>query len=348
MSAKVETEFISYNRAAAVAYARAYWSLACSDGYVAIKQPPYFKKVDAATKFLRTTASDPKTEIARPGSGSDIPLDHLEDCTHFVSCCLGSPPNGTGGGIPIKQDFNTIYGRLGADKLYNDLVQQGRVDIVVEKKTYAQAAASLGSLQEGDLIFYFDSPLNRYGHSAIYLGGPGKRIACHTYCRGDANDDYPQAWDSVKLPLCTLLKVKDSQSFVSPDSLHKRSAEGYGQLSNKTGETLLVYGPKKDVVFDNSLYHLPNGRKTPNDWDCDGFFVPNDRYADQAITTVQGPLAIKYTNYRTPVIERTGANYECSLNNGAFKTGEINWEIPNIAYSSIPGSYPVVPGHVSA
>ena len=81
MSAKVETEFISYNRAAAVAYARAYWSLACSDGYVAIKQPPYFKKVDAATKFLRTTASDPKTEIARPGSGSDIPLDHLEDCT---------------------------------------------------------------------------------------------------------------------------------------------------------------------------------------------------------------------------------------------------------------------------
>jgi len=337
---------LPYNRAAALAYARAYWTKVCTDDYVAIKQSPFFKKLDSTAVFLRTTVTDFTTEVARPSSGPDIPLRDLEDCTHFISCCLGSPPGGTGGGIPIISDFNTIYGRISTDRLYKDLVNQGRVTIVAEKMTFAQAAESIHSLQVGDLIFYFDTPRNRYGHSAIYLSGSGKRIACHTYCRGDANYDYPQAWDSVNLPLCTLLKVKDSQPPAHLESLHKHSALGYGQLSNISGETLLVYGPKISGSLDNSIYHLPTGRKTPDDWDCDGFYVPNDRFADQATSTDKGPLAIKYVNFRTPVIERSGTKYECSLNNGAYKAGEINWEIPNISYSSVPGAYPVVPAHL--
>lgn len=348
MSTKSNVDVAPYNRTAALAYARAHRTSVCSDEYVAIKQSPYFKKVGAATVFIRATANMPRTEVARIASGSDIPLDDLEDCTHFVSCCLGSPPGGTGGGIPIKQDFSTIYGRLSAVRLYNDLVREGRVDIVTEKKAYSEAVPLLANLQAGDLIFYFDSTHNRYGHSAIYLAGAGKRIACHTYCRGDANNDYSQAWNSVNLPLCTLLNVKSVQPLMEVASVHKHSLMGFGQLSNKTGETLLVYGPKIGGNFDNSLYHLPTGRKTPDDWDCDGFFVPKDRYADQAISTVQGPLAIKYVNFRTPVIERSGANYECSLNNGAYKAGEIHWEIPNIGYSSVPSAYAVVPGHVPA
>lgn len=348
MLTKVAAEFTNYNRSAAIAYARAYWTAVCTDEYVAIKQSPFFKKLDSAAVFLRTTRTDFRTEVARPSSGPDIPIDDLEDCTHFISCCLGSPPGGVGGGIPITQDFTTIYGRLSADRLYKDLVNQSRVEIVAEKKTYSEAESALASLQAGDLVFYFDSPRNRYGHSAFYLAGAGKRIACHTYCRCDVNNDYPQAWNSVNLPLCTLLKVKSNQPIVEIPSVHKSSLLGYGQLSNKTGETLLIYGPKIGGTFDNSLYHLPTGRKTPDDWDCDGLFVPSDRYADQATSTDQGPLAIKYINFRTPVIERSGANYECSLNNGAYKAGEINWEVPNVAYGSLPGSYPVVPSHVPA
>jgi Putative amidase domain len=339
---------ISYNRTAALAYARAYWTKSCSDGYVAVKQSPYFKQVDAATVFLRTNAADPSSEVARPGSGPDIPLSDLEDCTHFISCCLGSPPGGTGGGIPITRDFNTIYGRLGANNLYNDLINQNRVEIVAEKKTFAQAASFLSSLQAGDLIFYFDTSHNRYGHSAIYLAGSEKRIACHTYCRSDANSDYPQSWDSVNLPLCTLLKVKSTQPLSELESRKYLSALSYGQLSNQTGETLLVYGPKIGGTFDNSLFYLPTGRKTPNGWDCDGFLVPNDRFADQLTSTNQGPLAVKYLDFRTPIIERLGVNYECSLNNGLFRSGQIHWEIPNLAYSAVPGSYPIVPGHVPA
>jgi hypothetical protein len=348
MSSKSPTAFIDYNRSAALAYARLYWTAVCSDNYVAIKQRPYYKKVDASTVFLRTTANEPSTEVARPGGGSaDIPLVDLEDCTHFVSCCLGTPPGGSGGGIPITQDFTTIYGCLSADRLYNDLVTQDRVDVVAEKKTYTQAKPYLERLQAGDLIFYFDSDRNRYGHSALYLAGVNKRIACHTYCRCDVNNDYSQEWDSVRLPLCTLLKVKSKQPIAAIATLHKNSFLGYGQLSNNTGETLLVYGPKIGS-FDNSLYHLPTGRKTPVDWDCDGFFVPNDRKADQLTSTDDGPLAIKYINHRTPVITRSGVKYECSLNNGAYRTGGINWEIPDIAFSAVPGTYPLVPNHVPA
>jgi hypothetical protein len=355
MSIKSNFEVATYNRSAALAYARKYWTTACTDGCVAIKGTPYFRQVGATTVFVRKTVNNPSTEVARPVNGSEIPLicpsgslECLEDCTHFVSCCIGNPPGEPGGGIPVVRDFSTIYGRLSADRLYNDLVNQERVDIVAEKKTYSQAESALASLQGGDLIFYFDTAYNRYRHSALYLAGAGKRIACHTFCRCDVNNDYDQAWNSVQLDLCTLLKVKPNQPISEIASVHKRSLLGYGQLSNKTGESLLVYGPKIDGTFDNSLYHLPTGSKTPDDWDCDGLFVPSDRYADQATSTDQGPLAIKYINFRTPVIERLGANYECSMNNGAYKAGEINWEIPNAGYSSLPGSYPVVPGHVPA
>jgi hypothetical protein len=120
-----------------------------------------------------------------------------------------------------------------------------------------------------------------------------------------------------------------------------------GRLTNRTGETLLVYGPKRPgEPKDNSLYYLPTGRMTPDDWDCDGFYVPNDRVADQALTDKNGPLAIKYRDYRSPEITMTVAtHYKCHLNEGAYAPGELNWEIPNIPISSIPGAYPEVPGH---
>lgn len=123
-----------------------------------------------------------------------------------------------------------------------------------------------------------------------------------------------------------------------------------GVLSNKTGETLLVYGPKRrGETHDNSLYFLPTGRRTPDNWDCDGFYVPTDRIADQALSDKHGPLAIKYRDYRSPVIEMTGpAKYKCHLNEGAYSPGELNWEIPDLSYQQLPSAYPEVPGHVPA
>jgi hypothetical protein len=198
-----------YDRAKALAYARAYWSTAATDQYVAIEPQPYFKAVPAGTVFKQVVRDGKITdEFALLPDGSKIEWKDLEDCTHFVSCCLGSPPGGTGGGLPIRQEFNTIYGQLSADKLFNTMKADGLIELVTERAEHSAAAAKLGQIQAGDLIFYWNARLNRYGHSGIYLADAKKRIACHTYCRCDQTDAYDQAWDSVEFKHYTLAKVK--------------------------------------------------------------------------------------------------------------------------------------------
>jgi hypothetical protein len=123
----------------------------------------------------------------------------------------------------------------------------------------------------------------------------------------------------------------------------------HGELTNSTPEALLVYGPKRaGETFDNSLYTLPAGRKTPKEWDCDGFFVPNDRIAAQALSSRSGPVAVKYRDYRSPVIEMPSpGKYSCPLNEGIYVPGELNWRIPNLGYSEITTGFPEVPNHES-
>ena len=123
-----------------------------------------------------------------------------------------------------------------------------------------------------------------------------------------------------------------------------------GQLTNQTGETLLVYGPKAPgETFDNTLYRLPTGRKTKVGWDCDGFYVPNDRKANQTFSLELGPAAVKYRDYRSPVIKSSvSGTYDCYLNDGVYKSGTINWSIPNISSKDITVSYPEAPGHLKA
>jgi hypothetical protein len=121
-----------------------------------------------------------------------------------------------------------------------------------------------------------------------------------------------------------------------------------GQCTNNTGEAILVYGPKhpSDTSrFETSLYRLRPGITTPNGWDCDGFFVPNDRIASQAATNVQGPCAIKYFSVFSWTVTKNGNNYNCPLNQGLFKPSEVCcpsnyptcvcWRIPNLPQSSI-------------
>jgi hypothetical protein len=115
--------------------------------------------------------------------------------------------------------------------------------------------------------------------------------------------------------------------------LTPRAGIGWGELTNATGETLLIYGPKvPGEAWDNSLYCLPTGFTTPVNWDCDGFYVPNDRVAGQLVmSNIAGPAAVKYFDFRSPVITMTTpAVYDCGGNNGVFKSGMIHWFIPNV------------------
>ncbi len=90
-----------------------------------------------------------------------------------------------------------------------------------------------------------------------------------------------------------------------------------GRLENSTGETLLVYGPKvSGEQRDNSLYFLPTGRKTPDNWDCDGCFIPNDRTAVQLILPDRaGPVAVKYNGLQSANITLNApGKYGCQSN----------------------------------
>jgi len=116
-----------------------------------------------------------------------------------------------------------------------------------------------------------------------------------------------------------------------------RAGVGWGQCTNATGELLAVYGPKiSGAPYDNALYCLPPGSTTPQDWDCDGFYIPVDRIANQAFSRVRGPLAIKYPDAVHFVITQNApGEYDCFFNLGAFRPGEINWPIPYLQYSQV-------------
>lgn len=201
-----------YNRTAALAYARDRWSRVSSDNYIGIKSSPGYVAVPAGTTFVRTTSSNPTTEVAKRPGLADIPLSELEDCAHFISCCIGQPTGGTGGGLPIGRDFpSAIYGRISARRLFRDLKDNGLITIVgSERMSNAEATTRLANneIAAGDLIFYYFGG-SEAGHAALYLAGAEKRIACHTYCRCDQANDYNQAWNSVNgATHFTLAKVK--------------------------------------------------------------------------------------------------------------------------------------------
>jgi hypothetical protein len=135
-----------------------------------------------------------------------------------------------------------------------------------------------------------------------------------------------------------------------------------GRCINATGETILVYGPNSASTpqdRDNALYRLPHGRATPDNWDCDGVYVPNDRVGDQVLgADISGPVAIKYVDLVPPFrIEKAGNKYSLPGNQGAFTPEEVCcpsnyptcvcWNIPNLAHDDL-SRFPEVPGHLSA
>lgn len=116
-------------------------------------------------------------------------------------------------------------------------------------------------------------------------------------------------------------------------------SRGWGQCSNWTADSLVVFGPKSiedRSVFDNSPYILPPGRTTPDGWDCDGFFLPVDRSVRLWGKRFTGALALKFWDFRRFTVW-TGEHesYRCSWPNGVFEPSQINWAIPNFSYRDI-------------
>jgi hypothetical protein len=210
---------MSYNRKAALAYAELFAKRVCHDGMVAARP--------LNLKFQR---GRPFSELKSNG-----PIQGEDDCTHFISCCVGIVQGPIkldgithhlrGGGINLNHPIPGIYGETFTPRAVGQLQMKGGLRIVhpqfmdMDKDQGAGGvnvtrAAIRKNLRTGDLLAYAsDKILNRidgtghYGHMAMIAtlnstNNPGKvGIACHTAERFDV--DFT---DVKSFPFVTLLR----------------------------------------------------------------------------------------------------------------------------------------------
>lgn len=165
--AATATAITVYNRTAAVAYANANYNKVVGDGYFYINSYP--------ATFL--------------GAGQPVPSGG-NDCAHFVSSAIGSPPGGGGGGLTIPNRAGT-YGEPGAGRLDALLVGNAEVGGYGSTYKYGVLVNSVSQLTPGDVIGYdWDGDAangNMWGidHTALYIGN--NQIDCHSNSRLGAN-----------------------------------------------------------------------------------------------------------------------------------------------------------------
>jgi hypothetical protein len=144
--------------------------------------------------------------------------------------------------------------------------------------------------------------------------------------------------------------VEDLQKRVDELSFEKYALEkgvNWGQCRNETGDTIAVYGPKLEKSkseYDNALYFLGSGESTAMGWDCQGILIPNG--TKLAGLNTDGAVAIKNLK-GTQLIARMNPGkdgFELNINpDKFFKSGDINWYIPNVSSKTIAARVTDVP-----
>jgi hypothetical protein len=194
-----------YDRAGALAYARKYWLQPCDDQFIALSSNGNFTKVPPGTKFEHEFERDGTTSRGREHAllpnGSIIPWERLDDCTHFISCCigdrpgercgglrithtqLGTPPNAPYGIVRVSTMVDFLTGRMEGHPAYAEIVAEKSDDDTI-----------IGQLSPGDLVAYFNKERQHYSHLAMLLGAG--RIACHSFGRSDQPEcTWKNSWD---------------------------------------------------------------------------------------------------------------------------------------------------------
>lgn len=129
-----------------------------------------------------------------------------------------------------------------------------------------------------------------------------------------------------------------SSSFTTTSAEQKLARKDLkAKITNSTSEIIIVYGSRRETEggnYDNSWYVLHPGKTIPDNWECDGFFVPNDRtFRQENGETVNGPVAVKYGSSATVSITQNGNQYVANgtHNEGVFRPSEIDWSVPNFS-----------------
>lgn len=127
-------------------------------------------------------------------------------------------------------------------------------------------------------------------------------------------DDLPLVDFSLGKPLLRQLTEEEQEktrSVLFERQLHADVIERdliNGDCFNNSGRWAGIYGPNiSGRPYDNDLYMVPPGYKSPDGWDCDGFFIPSDvsvQMITLAVTLNQsGPGAVKINSAQWGTLE---------------------------------------------
>lgn len=173
----------------------------------------------------------------------------------------------------------------------------------------------------------------------------------------DQNPDYiaiteslttlTQARDTDDLPANTTLAEVESQI---RDLQYQKYILETGKdttCQNNTTQPVAVYGqkPKRSTAtYEQVLYVLPPGEETDDDWVCQGVYLPSD--AQIAGLPLNSAAAVKILAGTRLVLSEDPETGVVAFNlppASVFKSGDVNWEIPNLTQADLPTQLPVAP-----
>ncbi len=145
---------VTFDRAAALAYAAQYWGVVTSDGYF---------------------WNGPSTYVSYAQGTSVVGLSG-DDCAHFVSQVIGDEPHQAGGGLNIPSRVPPTYGEPGNAALGDMILNNG----------WGIQVNGVQTMEPGDVINYeWNPPDGTWDHIAVYVGNGG--VAAHTNSHFGAN-----------------------------------------------------------------------------------------------------------------------------------------------------------------
>jgi hypothetical protein len=175
----------------------------------------------------------------------------------------------------------------------------------------------------------------------------------------DKNPDYQQittalgellqARENQELPegIGTLEELQQKITGLQYQKYVVEAGKGVSECRNNTGRTIAVYGPtskKLSSTFDNTLYLLPSGAETDDDWNCEGVFLPSDlKVAGLNLDAASAAKFLSGTRLDINENPDTGA-IEFNLPPAqVFKAGDVNWDIPDITEAALNTQLPKAP-----
>lgn len=205
---------VTYNRNAAVAYANQYWDEVVGDGYFWI---------NGSTDSYYGAGTAVPVNVANEDGGIG------DDCAHFVSSCIGSPPGGGAGGLTIPSRASPTYGEPGAARL-DELLVGNSLGGYGTTYECGELVSSVSQLTPGDVIGYDwdgsgDGSMSGIDHTVLYLGN-GK-IACHSA----SEQSVAWNWANSSSTITFFIHI------TSPDSIVPTTPTNSSPANNATGLT---------------------------------------------------------------------------------------------------------------